>query len=134
MRILIVDDDEEMCEELREILEDEGYSVHMVNAGDKAEAMIRENDYNIVLLDLKIPGINGYEVLKYLKTQRPDTKIIILTGAPLSEMFLQEGTREESLSNGHDHKEGLWKLADDVMQKPFEIEELLLRIRELTEE
>jgi len=61
-KILIVDDDEEFCEEMSEILADEGYYVEQLFKGVKVIKLLKENKYDLVFLDMKMPGISGFEI------------------------------------------------------------------------
>jgi|GEM_PF-612078 len=128
-RILLVEDDQEMCEELLPILEDHGYLVEVVHEGKSAIAFLEKNRYGMLLLDLKMPGINGYEVLKYAKKLHPEVKIVVVSGSPL-----QPGADkpEEQIfpgTAGYDRL--ISQLADGFVNKPFEVETILAKIREL---
>ncbi len=78
--ILVVDDEKNIRETLRDILEDEGFKVHLASDGREAISMIDKNEYEIVLLDLWIPEVGGMDVLKYIKERQPDCQTIIITG------------------------------------------------------
>jgi len=137
MRILIVDDDEEMCEELKTALEAEGYLTRTVYDGKKAHQVIQEDGYEVILLDLKMPKLNGRAVLKYIKTKRKDIKVIILTGTPLSKKLLQEEDKtaeEDRFAYDKDEKYAVLKLADSIMGKPLDIEKMIFKIKSLVEE
>ncbi len=67
-RLLVVDDDREMCEELKEILEGEGYQVTLAGDGLEAKRLLQDKDFQAVLLDLKLPKLNGLEVLGRMRT------------------------------------------------------------------
>lgn len=118
-RILIIEDDEEMCEELIKFLEDEDYSSDVAYDGEEGMRFIKEDGYAIILLDLKMPGINGYEILKYIKEEYPATKVLVLTGSPIDREIL------------NDYKNTTLKLADSVINKPFDAERVLSKIKEL---
>jgi DNA-binding response OmpR family regulator len=64
LRLLLIDDDEELCAELRELLEIEGFHVDTAFDGLQGLGNLQKGKYHIVVLDLKLPGLNGYEVLK----------------------------------------------------------------------
>lgn len=115
-KILIIDDDEEMCKEMSEILSDEGYSVNMAFDGLAGQRIIETNNYDLLLLDLKMPGINGLEILKTIKAEKIKAKVIILTG---------------SLAVINKEFSDILKLADGVISKPFAVEVVLAKIREL---
>lgn len=78
--LLIVDDDRLVCESLKEMLTLEGYTADAVFDGEAALARLREGQYQLVLSDIQMPGLNGIELLKELKGRAPDTTIIFITG------------------------------------------------------
>ncbi len=66
-KILIIDDDKELCEEMAEILKGEGYDVSTAFDGLAGKKLIEENHYNLLLLDVKLPDINGLDILKSMR-------------------------------------------------------------------
>lgn len=122
-KILIIDDDEEICEELVEILEDEGYAVKAVFNGIAGKKRLESEDYDILLLDIKIPGLSGFDILKGLKQKIKKITTIVLTGRPINEMITRYG-------NKPDKEEELLECAKDVINKPFKVEHLLHIINE----
>ena len=80
INLLFVDGEEQFLESMRKRLEARDFNVLAVNRGDKAITAARENQVDIALLDLKMPGINGEETLKALKQEHPWMEIVILTG------------------------------------------------------
>jgi DNA-binding response OmpR family regulator len=125
-RILIIDDDEELCEEVSEILRDESYHVSVANDGLKGYKMLEKNYFDLVLLDMKLPGLTGIEVLKLIKEQQIDLKVLIITGRPnqAKKVVQREGSYE-------DKEEELISMADGIINKPFNIAKLLKKIDEL---
>ncbi|MDP1854109.1 MAG: response regulator [Candidatus Omnitrophota bacterium] len=123
IKILIVEDDEEMCEELREILESEGYLVDVAYNAIGGLRDINIDGYNIVLLDLKLPGVSGIEVLKYIHEHVIALKVIVLTGSPMAK------------AEGGDFKHNYPELAyaSAIMNKPFSIPEVLDKIKQLSD-
>ncbi|MDP8233706.1 MAG: response regulator [Candidatus Saelkia tenebricola] len=119
--ILIIEDDKEMCEELTNILESEDYFVESVNDGDQGISLAEKGDYDIVLLDLKIPGVNGYDVLKTIKEKCLKTKVLILTGSPMVYNILLKKVDKKKMLN----------LADTVIYKPFNVMFVLDEIKRL---
>lgn len=110
--ILIVEDEEKLARFVELELTHEGYEVSKAGDGRRALDMATENDYDLILLDIMLPGINGLEVLRRLKTVK-DTPVILLTA------------RDAVM----DKVAGLDGGAVDYITKPFAIEELLARIR-----
>src|SRR3989339_776364 len=84
--ILIVDDDLGMLKTLDYILTDKGYEVATVNNGFKAIEMIKERKFDIVLTDIKMPDINGVEVLKEIKKPAPETNVMMITAYTMHEL------------------------------------------------
>lgn len=112
IRILMVEDDEDMLEEMRGAIEAEGWNVDTAKEAKEAMRRVNDNSYDIVLLDLKLPGRDGTSVLKYIKKFYPEIKVFILTGGVL----MQKNT---------------FLLADAVMNKPFDVEKVFSEIKEL---
>lgn len=125
-QILVVDDDEEFCEEMSEILTDEGYCVDQIFDGAKANNLLRKNKYDLILLDMKMPGISGLEVLKRIKQDKIATKIIIITGG-----FIGEKLPKKKSANISEEDESALQLADAVATKPFDIKLVLDKVRAL---
>lgn len=117
--ILIVDDDPGTCTTLKNILLKKGYRISIAHDGEKAVTMAQEKTYDIILIDLKLPTINGLEV--YLKIKEIDPKLvaIMMTG------YCKEMTDlvEEALNND----------AYTCIYKPLDIEKLLILVEEILE-
>lgn len=126
-KVLIVDDDEELCVELRDVLKREGFEVDTVHDGTLGRQHMESGRYQLGILDLKLPGLNGYAVLKDIKKSGHPIKIFVLSGRPLA------GTLIENSGDFYkeDGEEAL-KIADAVMNKPFMIDQFLNKVRELT--
>jgi len=120
----MIDDDEELCEEITEILTNEGYRVTTAFDGLSGNRLIQKYDYDIVILDIKMPGLSGLDILEGIKGQDKELKVIVLTGRPLSKNLQEE-------QNHNDKEESLLALADGIIGKPFDIEVLLGKIKEL---
>ncbi len=114
-RILLLEDDSNLNETICEYLEDNGYEVDGIFDGYDAEDRIYENDYDLLLLDVNTPGINGFEVLKNAREQGIKTPAIYIT----------------SLNSVDDLEQGFESGCDDYIRKPFELKELLIRIETL---
>lgn len=80
MNILVVDDDDAIRMLLEDILTREKYSVTTAPDGDAAIELVQKEHFNLVLLDIMMPTISGFEVLKFIKEHVPSTKVIMLTG------------------------------------------------------
>ena len=113
-RILIIEDDEAILRFLRRGLAYEGYQVDTATDGHMGLSLARDNPPDLVVLDLMLPGIDGFEVCRRLRT-----------GGPVPIMIL---TAKDSVT---DRVQGLDMGADDYMVKPFNLDELLARIRAL---
>ena len=106
-RILVVDDDVNICEVLKDILELEGYDVDTASSGYEALDRGRENKYEVVLMDIKMDGINGVEAFKEFKKIQPGVPCIMISAYAMEEL-IQESLREGAfaiLSKPLDHKE-----------------------------
>jgi len=125
-KILMIDDDEELCEETSEILIDQGYRVTTAFNGLTGKRLIEKYDYDILILDVKMPGLSGLDILQSVKEQNRELKVVILTGKPLSRELPEERSRK-------DREEEILKLADAIIGKPFHIEVLLDKIKELSD-
>ena len=113
MRVLLVEDDSSVAKSIEMILKSEGYMVETTDLGEDAYELGKFYDYDIVILDLMLPDMHGYEVLKKLRADKVNVPILILSG--LSEL---------------DSKiKGLGFGADDYLTKPFEKAELIARIK-----
>ena len=113
-RILIVDDDESIRNTIKVILEDEGYIVDVVATGRDGIRRTEETAYNVALIDIRLPDIEGVELLKLMKDAVPRTRKIMVTGYP-------------SMQNAIT---ALNKNADAYMIKPIDIEKLLNTVKE----
>lgn len=112
-KILIVEDERKISRVLQLELEYENYETGVADNGKKALQMIQDEDWDLVLLDIMIPELNGLEVLRRVRKTDEATPIILLTA------------RDEV----YDKVNGLDLGANDYITKPFQIEELLARIR-----
>jgi len=112
--ILIVEDEAIMRESLRDWLIDSGYHVETAREGEEALAAIAEHDFGIAILDLRLPGKDGLEVLREAKKKRPQLKGIIITAYPSVQ------TAVEAIKEG----------AVDYLPKPFDLNDLEKLIRE----
>ena len=114
-KILLVEDDARIVGFTKRGLEAEGYSVDVAADGDRALALARENSYALIVLDRMLPGRDGLEICRLLRTERIAALILMLTA-------------RDSLQ---DKLDGLRGGADDYMTKPFAFDELLARMEAL---
>jgi len=111
-RILVVEDEESLAVGIRDALEHAGYFVQMVHDGREALDLIRACEFDLIVLDLMLPGLNGLDLLKTLRAERLDLRVVILTARA------DEGDVIKGLEAG----------ADDYMRKPFSPGELVARV------
>ena len=124
-RILMIDDCVEMCEEVSEILRDEGYEVQVAHDGVAGDALLKGSCYDLVLLDLKMPGLDGFGVLRSLRQRDDEIKVVIVTARPIvSDLLKTEGGLDD-----RDYE--TLKLADGVINKPYDLPLLLSTMRGL---
>lgn len=128
-KILIVDDDEMLCEELAEILTGEDYSVDTAFDGQKGLAAARKARYDLILLDIKMPRMNGFEFLQELKRGATTSKVLVLSANHSVNAFLGD-----TVDIPEDYSQKILALAEGVMNKPYDVEVLLSRIRTLLAE
>ena len=115
MRVLLIEDDVTIARLLKEGLEDESYAVDVVNDGSEGYRTAAADDYDVIILDIMLPGMNGYEVCRALRNDGNKTPILMLTARDAE----------------RDIVEGLDAGADDYLSKPFSFDVLLARIRAL---
>jgi two-component system response regulator RegX3 len=113
-RILVVEDEQAIADAVTYALEEAGYDVDAVGSGDLALDAARGRDYDLMILDLMLPGTPGLEVCRTLRAES-DLPIVMLTAADAEV----------------DHVEGLESGADDYVTKPFSVAELVSRVRAL---
>jgi DNA-binding response OmpR family regulator len=115
MRVLVVEDEKKIATLVGKALADAGYSVATLCRGDEALNALRETPYDVAVLDIMLPGLNGLAVLRRLRAESNPVPILLLTA------------RGEI----SDKVEGLELGADDYLSKPFAVEELVARVRAL---
>lgn len=116
MRILIVEDQKKTAQFIRRGLMEQGYAADIVGDGGEAERQARLVDYDVIILDVMLPGQDGLQVCRNLRRLKVQAPILMLT----------------ALSSTEDKVRGLDSGADDYLGKPFEFDELLARVRALT--
>ena len=115
MKVLIIEDEHKIANSIKKGLEMESYAVDVAYDGSEGYDLASTEDYDVIILDLLLPGLGGMEICKKLRSEKIHTPILILTA---------KGQLEDKV-------EGLNSGADDYLVKPFAFEELLARIRAL---
>ena len=113
--ILIVEDEQKIADTLKLGLSENGYSVEVAYDGDIGWKVFQSQSFDVVVLDINLPGMNGYELCKAIRNRNPHVRVIMLT----------------ALSSLNDKIDGYDAGADDYIIKPFEFRELLMKIRVL---
>ena len=116
MRLLVVEDEKKLCDMIAKSLHQAGYEVDTCNDGEEALEMICAEMYDLIVLDLNLPGMDGMDILRELRKENEETKVLILSAR----------------SQIADKVEGLDAGANDYMEKPFHLLELEARVRSLT--
>ncbi|MBI3587222.1 MAG: response regulator [Ignavibacteriales bacterium] len=111
-RILVVDDEDALRTVLSSELEGEGYKVNTAADGAEAITILKSQAFDLILLDIKMPNVDGFEVLKFVKDNHPTTKVIMLTG------FADLKNAIESKKLG----------AEDFVSKPYDLVDLLTTV------
>ncbi len=115
MRVLVVEDDPMLREALVCVLRDEGYTVDESGSGDEGLYMAEQAIYDLLILDIMLPGMSGLQIVQGLRAQSAETPILLLTA-------------KDSIE---DRVTGLETGADDYLVKPFAVPELLARVKAL---
>jgi DNA-binding NtrC family response regulator len=114
--VLLVDDEEELVTTLEERLEIRGMTAESATTGEKALQMVEETHYDVVVVDLKMPGLDGTKIVDRIRKRRPHTRVVLITGHGSSRGELDEvGDRDYP-----------------ILLKPFPIQRLVELIQELT--
>lgn len=117
-KILVVDDDRDMRENIGEVLGDAGFEICLAENGEEAVVLLAETSFNMVILDLVMPGMGGMETLTIIKRNYPSTRVIMATA------FSTVDNAVQAMKKG----------ADDYITKPFKIDELLTTVMRGIEE
>ena len=113
MRVLLIEDDSATAQSIELMLKSDGFNVYATDLGEEGIDLGKVYDYDIILLDLNLPDMSGFEVMRKLRISRVNTPVLILSGL---------GSIEDKLK-------GLGFGADDYMTKPFHKDELVARIQ-----
>jgi two-component system copper resistance phosphate regulon response regulator CusR len=115
MRLLLVEDERKVAEVVARGLRAERYAVDVAATGDEGWAMIAQYDYDLVILDLMLPGLSGLEILRRLRQRNTAVPVLVLTARDATE------SKVENFEAG----------ADDYLTKPFAFAELIVRVKSL---
>lgn len=115
MKVLVIEDELQVSAFIKQGLEEQSFEVDVAFDGNIGERLVLSRDYDVVLLDIVIPGINGFDLCKIIKKDKPNLPILMLT----------------TLGTTADKVTGFEAGADDYLLKPFEFEELTARLRAL---
>ncbi|HXG42882.1 MAG TPA: response regulator transcription factor [Dehalococcoidia bacterium] len=115
MRVLVVEDERRLAQVVRRVLEEEGHNVDLAYDGEEALSLAVDGSYDVIVLDILLPKLDGVEVCRSLRRARVDVPVLMLT----------------ALDSVEDRVRGLDAGADDYLPKPFAFQELLARIRAL---
>ncbi len=113
-RVLIVDDEEAFANNIAKLISKRGYDIKAVDNGQSAIEALEEMDFDVIILDLKMPGLDGLATLKIIKGKKPGVEVIILTG-------------HGSMDSGID---GIQLGAFDFIMKPVRFDDLYEKIRQ----
>ncbi len=113
MRVLLIEDDSATAKSIELMLQGEGFNVYTTDLGEEGLDLGKLYDYDIIILDLNLPDLHGYDVLKKLRVSKVETPILILSG----------------MTEPDDKVKGLGFGADDYQTKPFDKRELVARIK-----
>src|ERR1700761_7398563 len=115
MRVLVVEDEKKTASFIRKALQAEGFAVDMCANGDDALAAVRTTPFDLMVLDIMLPGRDGLSVLRQLRNLKNGMPVLLLSAR----------------GNVNERVEGLNSGADDYLPKPFELAELVARVRAL---
>ncbi len=117
-KILVVDDEQAICDVLKRAFEAAGYTVYCAETAEWAKEVVKREDIQVMFLDLKLPGMNGVELCKKIRHDRPSAVILAMTG--YSSLFGPEDCREAGF--------------DNYFEKPVELKVLLKAAKDAFEE
>lgn len=116
--IMIVDDDRELCSSLADVLREQGYRVFLAHDSLAAQAQLESREFQVVLIDMKLPRSDGREVYRRVRASNPEARTIMITGHGIEMESMLAWVAEEG--------------ADAICYKPFKVEKLLETISRLT--
>jgi DNA-binding response OmpR family regulator len=113
-KVLIIDDDQELVTELEEILTEEGFVVEKSYISMQGNKMALEEEYDVILVDYKMPGLSGIELLKGFKKNKVKSAVVVISGSLNIEQLIEQ--------------EGLTAYVKAVITKPFEVDDFIKTI------
>lgn len=116
MNVLLIEDEAKVADFLKKGLTENGYHVTVSYDGDTGKRMAMQEDHDVIILDVMLPGVNGFELCKQIRSEKITVPVLMLS----------------ALGSIDDKVEGFEKGADDYLVKPFHFKELLLRLQALT--
>lgn len=116
-RILVMEDDVNIAKGLEMVLADEDYSVRVANDGQSAIDAFKEEDFDLLIADIRLPDMNGLDVIKQVRRHTPETKIIVITG------FVSTSVAVDAMQNG----------VTDFLPKPFSEKQILKSVNKTLE-
>ena len=122
-KILIIEDDKDMCNELNEAMTDLGYLIHLAFDGLTGKKLLENNEFDIIVLDLKIPRFDGYQILEYIAKKNIKSRVIVITARMkihYEDIVTQNREQEEN---------DILKNTDYILKKPFKLIELINKIK-----
>ena len=117
-KILVAEDEEITLNNIIDALGEAGYAVYGVKGGIEAAQLVEKDHFDVLITDIKMPGLNGIELLSRIKNENPETEVIIITG------FGSVGSAVEAMKKG----------AYDYITKPFDLDELTLKVKKIHEQ
>ena len=115
LHVLIVDDDRDHAESVADILEMRGYATDIAASGEAGVAKFGQGGFDVVLMDVKMPGMNGVDAFFAIRQIKPDAQVVMMTGFSVEELV------EKAMANG----------AVETLRKPLAIPQLLQTIKSL---
>ena len=115
LRVFIVDDDIDFAESLAEVIARRGHSVELAHSGEDAVERFRDAEFDIAFMDVKLPGMNGVESFFEIRKNKPDAKVMMMTG------YSVENLLRQAIDNG----------ALGVLRKPLDFDEVLEALKKV---
>ncbi len=112
--ILIVEDNQDLAAALKAGIEEEGYAVSIANSAEQAFTALEQSDFDMLFMDVKLPGMDGINAMTRILKSKPRTRIVVMSGYKIETLL------QEALSRG----------AVSILQKPFSVEKALELIRQ----